>query len=88
MSTSERDHSPSGIGFWFTCLKEFGEVIDIRFERTRDGSNQVDTFFRSHVDFDGIGAFQDVLKKEGYPIPIAPKLDPKCCGLKYDEIIV
>ncbi|MDP6959105.1 MAG: hypothetical protein QF645_09885 [Planctomycetota bacterium] len=77
MQTSERHNSPKGIGFWFTCLKELGETIDIRFERKETGSEKTETFFRSHEVFDGIGAFQDILEKEGIPAPSTPQLDPK-----------
>ncbi len=59
---------------WFTAAEESGEYIGIRFGRIPPGACQPKWTFLSHADFDGIGAFADILRKGGVSLPRLPQI--------------
>lgn len=56
----------------YLILKEMGETIDMTFGRVHVASGEVDWLFRPHNISDGVGAFTDLLNKDGNQITEQP----------------
>src|ERR1700761_8122389 len=50
---------------WFVAAEELGEFVGIRFGRLAPGKTEPEWIFLSHMDFDGIGGFAEILRKRG-----------------------
>lgn len=59
---------------WFHTLKSSGEYLGIRFGRIDPNTGSVDWNYKSHQDFDGIGAFAAILREQGVSIESLPTI--------------
>jgi hypothetical protein len=59
---------------WFLSLQETGEFIGIRFGRIPPGATEPEWTFPPHTDVDGIGAFAQMLRRGGVPLPELPQI--------------
>jgi hypothetical protein len=50
---------------WFVAAEELGEFVGIRFGRLAPGKTEPEWIFLSHMEFDGIGGFAEILRKRG-----------------------
>src|SRR5579859_4795570 len=50
---------------WFVAAEELGEFVGIRFGRIAPGKTEPEWIYLSHMEFDGIGGFADILRKRG-----------------------
>jgi hypothetical protein len=54
---------------WFAAAEELGEYIGIRFGRIAPGMSKPEWIFLRHTDFDGIGGFAEILRRNGALLP-------------------
>lgn len=59
---------------WFRLCEEVGEYIGIRYGRVAPEADEPEWMYMRHVDFDGIGAFAELLRRRGAEIPRLPQL--------------
>src|SRR5438045_1738577 len=59
---------------WFKLCEEVGEYIGIRYGRVAPDADEPEWVFMRHMDFDGIGAFAEILRRRGAEIPRLPQL--------------
>jgi len=62
------------ISSWFLAGEELGEYIGIRFGRIAPGADQPEWIFLRHSDFDGIGGFAEILRRNGAVLPRLPQI--------------
>lgn len=62
------------ISSWFLAAEELGEYIGIRFGRIAPGADQPEWIFLRHADFDGIGGFAEILRRNGAILPRLPQI--------------
>jgi hypothetical protein len=68
-------HSKYGaIRKWFVAAESVGEFIGIRFGHLAPGASQPDWQFYPHKDYDGIGAFAEILRKRGAELCQLPQI--------------
>jgi hypothetical protein len=59
---------------WFVAAEELGEFIGIRFGRIAPGKTEPEWIYLSHMEFDGIGGFADILRKRGANLGRLPQV--------------
>ena len=74
------------VGEWFAAVASIGEDASIRFARFATPESEPDWLYQPHSRSDGIGAFVDLLRKNGHPqLQKLPrqrgKLDPSVCAI-------
>jgi hypothetical protein len=75
MSTPAPESSPSdALRPWFELLEEMGEFIGIRYGRVHPVTREVEWMYLSHAQYDGIGAFAELLRERGAEIPELPQI--------------
>jgi hypothetical protein len=62
------------ISKWFVTGEMLGEFIGIRFGHIRLGTDTPDWRYYSHAEFDGIGAFAEILRRSGVELRILPQI--------------
>jgi hypothetical protein len=70
MSAETSDPIPT----WFVAAEEIGEYIGIRFGHLTPGAHDPEWVFLRHTDFDGIGAFAELLRRNGAILPRLPQI--------------
>jgi hypothetical protein len=68
------ERSTDAIASWFVAAEELGEYIGIRFGHLQNGSVAPDWIFLRHIDYDGIGGFAELLRRQGALLPRLPQL--------------
>lgn len=58
---------------WFRASEASGDFMGIRYGRKPVDSEEVEWFFVSHCDCDGIGGFAQILRESGVELPTLPK---------------
>ena len=66
--------SPNASGRWFASAEEAGEFVGIRFGRIAGAATEPEWQYFSHAYFDGIGAFAEILRKDGAILPTLPQI--------------
>lgn len=59
---------------WFNACEELGEFIGIRFGRVPPGTSEPSWSYLRHIDFDGIGGFAELLRRNGAELPRLPQI--------------
>lgn len=62
------------IASWFAAAEELGEYIGIRFGYVQGEAMDPQWIFLPHVDFDGIGGFAELLRRDGAQLPRLPQI--------------
>ena len=70
MSANEYDP----INPWFIAAEDMDEYIGIRFGRIAPGKTDPEWSFMRHTDFDGIGGFADILRRNGVTLGRLPQI--------------
>lgn len=66
--------SGDAVSIWFDALEELGEYIGIRYGVLTPGKKEIDWVYRSHKDYDGIGAFAEILREDGLVVHDLPQI--------------
>jgi len=61
------------INQWFAAAEELGEYIGIRFGHIAPGKAEPEWIFLRHTDFDGIGGFAEILRRNGANLTRLPQ---------------
>jgi hypothetical protein len=59
---------------WFVAGEQTGEFIGIRYGHLRPGVTEPRWIYYSHKEFDGIGAFAEILRRGGVELPTLPQI--------------
>ncbi|MHB8520205.1 MAG: hypothetical protein ACYDH9_05555 [Limisphaerales bacterium] len=59
---------------WFLAGEETGEFVGIRYGHLRPGDTEPRWLYYSHKDFDGIGAFAEILRRGGVELATLPQI--------------
>jgi|SRR5581483_5597317 hypothetical protein len=59
---------------WFIAAEEIGEYIGIRFGHIAPGATEPEWNFLRHTDFDGIGGFAELLRRNGAILSRLPQI--------------
>ena len=59
---------------WFEALESMGEFVGIRFGHIKPGSSEVEWYFLSHIEVDGIGGFAKLLRERGADLRDLPRI--------------
>jgi len=70
----ERAIKSDAIRKWFVTGEMLGEFIGIRFGHIGPGKDAPDWRYYSHAEFDGIGAFAEILRRVGVELKILPQI--------------
>jgi hypothetical protein len=62
------------IAAWFAAAEDLDEYIGIRFGHVLEENVDPQWAFLRHVDFDGIGGFAELLRREGAQVPRLPQI--------------
>jgi hypothetical protein len=62
------------IAAWFLAAEELGEYIGIRFGRLHDHDAMPQWTFLRHIDYDGIGGFAELLRRQGAILTRLPQI--------------
>jgi hypothetical protein len=62
------------IASWFVAAEDLGEYIGIRFGHVPNGASSPQWTFLRHMDYDGIGGFAELLRREGALLPRLPQI--------------
>lgn len=60
-------------GEWFRAAEQVGETIDIRFGRLSGNADEPEWLEISHCEYDGIGAFAELLRDQGAELKRLPE---------------
>lgn len=75
MQTSSLEKSKYGtLRQWFQAARDSGEFIGIRFGHLPVGSSEPDWLYYPHSDYDGIGAFAEILRTRGAELKQLPQI--------------
>jgi NRPS condensation-like uncharacterized protein len=59
---------------WMRAAEDIGEYIGIRFGHLAPGAHEPDWVYLRHTDFDGIGAFAELLRRKGAILARLPQI--------------
>ncbi len=59
---------------WFVAAEAAGEYIGMRYGHVRPGDNRPRWLYYSHAEFDGIGAFAEILRSRGAELEPLPQI--------------
>jgi hypothetical protein len=72
--SDSRESKYKGVRPWFEAAEALGEFIGIRYGQLAPGATEPSWHFYAHADFDGIGAFADLLRRRGADIKHLPQI--------------
>ena len=59
---------------WFLAAQDSGDYIGIRYGFIKEGSSTPEWIYLPHTDFDGIGAFAEILRSRGVVLGALPQI--------------
>jgi hypothetical protein len=72
--------STDAIAAWFAAAEALNEYIGIRFGHVQENAVEPEWTFLRHVDYDGIGGFAELLRREGAQLPRLPQIKHPCAA--------
>ncbi|MCL5097555.1 MAG: hypothetical protein M1608_08515 [Candidatus Omnitrophica bacterium] len=64
----------TGIRKWFVAAEKSGEFIGIRYGHLRPEAKEPEWLYYRHTEFDGIGAFAEILRSRGVELAALPQI--------------